>query len=75
MEAQAAGLPVIADNHSGLKDRVVTGTGWLCDSLEDHLTVIKTVSMKELEECGRNARVHAKVAYDPLLWIKRILGE
>ena len=74
MEAQASGLPVIADNHSGMKDRVVAGTGWLCDSLEDHLSVIKTVSMKELEECGKNAREHAKTAYDPMLWINHILG-
>ena len=27
MEAQASGLPIVADNHSGAKDRIVPGTG------------------------------------------------
>lgn len=75
MEAQASGLAVIADNHSGMKDRVVDKTGYLVNSLEEHLNIIRNVSSKELEEYGKNAREYARVAYDPMNWIKNILGE
>jgi len=73
LECQAAGLAVIADNHSGMKDRVVKGTGWLCNSVEDHINIIKNVTNKELEEFGNNAREHARKEYDPMNWIKEIL--
>ena len=73
MESQASGLAVIADNHSGMKDRVIEKTGWLANSIEEHLNIIKNVSSKELEEYGKNAREHARKAYDPMNWINNIL--
>jgi hypothetical protein len=75
MEAQASGIPVIANNSSGMKDRVVPGTGWLCDTVEDHINVIKSIEVSKLKEMGENAREHARAVYDPMLWIKHILGE
>lgn len=74
MEAQAAGLPVIADNHSGMKDRIIEKTGWLCNSPEEHLKVIGNISTKDLEEYGKNAKEHARKAYNPMNWIEAILG-
>ena len=74
MEAQAAGLPVITDNHSGMKDRVAPGTGWLCNKFEDYLTVIKQITPDDLESYGMNAKAHARAEYDPMNWIKEIIG-
>lgn len=75
MEAQASGLPIIADNHSGMKDRVIEGTGWLCNSIKEYLSIIKNITPSDLEQYGKNAREHARVEYDPMNWIKNILGE
>jgi ADP-heptose:LPS heptosyltransferase len=74
MESQASGLPVIADNHSGMIDRVVEKTGWLANSIEEHINIIKNISVKELEEYGANAREHARKEYNPMNWINNILG-
>jgi glycosyltransferase involved in cell wall biosynthesis len=75
MEAQAAGLPVIGDNHSGIKDRIIPETGWLCNSLEESLEIIKNITPDVLEKYGKKAREHARVNYNPMNWIKNILGE
>jgi glycosyltransferase involved in cell wall biosynthesis len=75
MEAQAAGLSVIADNHSGMKDRVIEGTGWLANSIKEYLDIIKNITVKKLSEYGSNAREYARVAYNPMNWIENILGE
>lgn len=77
MEAQAAGLPVIADNHSGAKDRVSHQTnGILCNNFGEHLMAIKEMNdeSKRLTFGGRG-RAHAKKEYNPENWIKAILGE
>jgi len=74
MEAQAAGLPIIADNHSGAKDRVVDGTGWLCDTIEDHYNIINDISIVQVRERGKSAREHARTAYNRMNWINNILG-
>lgn len=72
MEAMAAGLPVIADNRGGAKDRIVPGTGWLCDTVEDHLTIITDVTGKILDQAGRAAKKHAEATFDPEAWIEAI---
>jgi len=75
MEAMATGLPVIADNHSGPKDRVVPGTGFLCDSFNQHLDAIEKLQDPELRfEMGSNAREHAKKEFNPENWITKIIG-
>ena len=76
MEAHASGLAVVADNHSGPKDRIINETGWLCNNFEDHLKALKHYNdhrdILELE--GRKARQHAQREYDPQNWIKEIVG-
>lgn len=74
MEAQASGIPIITDNHSGMKDRVVPGTGWLCNNFEDYLDMVKNITQDDLEERGANARKHARDNYNPMRWIQEILG-
>jgi len=75
MEAQAVGLPVVADNHSGAKDRVVSKTGFLCDNWEQHIR-----AFNELQDPGKRqsmgtlAKGHAKRTYDPQNWIDIITG-
>lgn len=77
MEAQASGLPIVADNHSGAVDRLNTkGTsGFLCNTFEDHLEALSRLNSDiELRKLmGRVNREHAKTMYDPQLWIKEII--
>ena len=73
MEAMAAGLAVVADNRGGAKDRVVPGTGWLCDTQEQHLSIIGDLTGKVLEQAGRAAKKHAAENFDPEIWTKAIL--
>jgi len=75
MEAMAAGLPVIADNFSGPKDRITPDIGWLCDSWEDYKKVIKEIisNPKLLEIKGKAAREYAKQEFVPERWIEEIL--
>jgi len=76
MEAQAAGLPIIADNHSGAKDRVVGESGFLCNDFEEHLNALKLLGNhpETRHAAGNLAREHAKKEYDPQNWIKEIIG-
>ncbi|KKM74645.1 hypothetical protein LCGC14_1398210, partial [marine sediment metagenome] len=76
MEAQAAGLAVVADNHSGAKDRVVNGSGFLCDDFEHHLKYLKSLAdgLMIREGMGIGGRKHAKKEYNPQNWIKEIIG-
>jgi ADP-heptose:LPS heptosyltransferase len=77
MEAQSCGLAVVADNHSGAKDRVVKRTGLLCDTFDEHLEALKMYAERcdRLKHEGEEARHHAKKEYDPQNWIKEIIGE
>lgn len=75
MEAQASGLPVIADNHSGPKEWVREQTGFLCNSFDDHLLSIRKMGPYTRELFGRNSRNFAKDTYDPEKWVNYILGE
>ena len=76
MEAMSSGLPVVADNHSGAKDRVVDKTGQLCDNFDQHLFALNFFNTNRivLEDAGKRAREHAKKTYDPERWIKEIIG-
>lgn len=76
MEAQASGLPVIANNHSGPKDRVIEGTGFLYDDFEDSLEMFEKLNNPFTRKLmGEAARDHAKKEYNPNLWIDEIIGE
>lgn len=72
MEAEAAGLPVIADNRGGAKDRITPETGWLCDTVEDHIAVFSELDGKILEQKGKAAKQRART-FDPEKWIEAIL--
>jgi ADP-heptose:LPS heptosyltransferase len=79
IEAMAAGLPVICDNHSGPKDRVTDETGWRCNTYEEILEVIKILSSKEgptiLRTMGELARERARKEFVPENWVKTILED
>jgi hypothetical protein len=74
VEAMAAGLPVIADNRDGAKDRITEETGWLCNSVEDYLNIIKELKHLILEEKGKAAKERAREVFDPQNWITAMLG-
>jgi glycosyltransferase involved in cell wall biosynthesis len=77
IEAMACGMPVIADNRYGAKDRVTPETGWLCEEWEDYLEVIKEIidNPEIIKIKGESARDHAKKNFVPERWIEEILGE
>jgi glycosyltransferase involved in cell wall biosynthesis len=72
MEAMAAGLPVIADNWGGAKDRITDDTGWLCDSLEEHIKVFTNVDGRTLNIKGQAAKERARNDFNPDKWIEAI---
>jgi glycosyltransferase involved in cell wall biosynthesis len=75
----AAGLPVITDNHSGMKDRVTDETGFRCDNYEQYLEVIKLLSAKNgpeiLKKMGENARQRAKDEFVAEKWIEEVISQ
>jgi hypothetical protein len=73
MEAQASGLPVICDNHSGPSERVNSQNGWLCNSPEDYFDVIRSITPEILKEKGELSRKWASVEYNPNNWIREIM--
>ncbi|HDZ77127.1 MAG TPA: hypothetical protein ENH41_03490 [Candidatus Omnitrophica bacterium] len=73
IEALAVGLPVIADNWGGAVDRVTPECGWLCNSKEEMVQIIKNVTVAELEKKGKAARERAIAEFIPEKWIKEIL--
>jgi len=73
IEAMAVGLPVIADNRDGAKERVTEETGWLCDTHDQYAEVIRSTDGKELARKGEAAKERAKTSFDPELWIREIL--
>jgi len=78
MEAMAAGLPVICDNHSGMKDRVTDETGWRCNNYEEVINAIKIVSGEDgpaiLKTMGELARERAIKYFDRQRWVEEIIG-
>ncbi|MHA1801624.1 MAG: glycosyltransferase [Candidatus Heimdallarchaeaceae archaeon] len=77
MEAMASGLPVIADNHSGPKDRITEETGWLCDTWDEYVEVIKYIinNPNVLMEKGLAAKAYAKKYFISEHWIEEILND
>jgi hypothetical protein len=73
MEAMAAGLPVVADNRGGAKDRVTDETGWLCDSVDEHIEVFRNMEGRTLNIKGEAAKKRAQTEFDPDKWVKVIL--
>jgi glycosyltransferase involved in cell wall biosynthesis len=74
VEAMAAGLPVIADNRWGAKDRVIPETGWLCNDGQDYINVISSLYSRVLADKGQAAKEHARKNFDPHNWIRTIIG-
>ncbi len=74
LEAMASGLPVVADNWSGAVDRVTKECGWLCDTKEQHIDIIKSVTLEELKKKGRMARERARQEFVPEKWIEEIIA-
>jgi glycosyltransferase involved in cell wall biosynthesis len=74
MEAMAVGLPILADNRGGAKDRVTEECGWLCNSPEDHIEIIKNIQGKELTGKGQAAKERARSEFNPMKWIDAILN-
>lgn len=75
IEAMAAGLPVIADNWGGAPDRVTRETGWICNSKEEMIEVIKNVTAEELKKKGEAARRRAIEVFQAERWVKELTGE
>jgi ADP-heptose:LPS heptosyltransferase len=76
LEAMAAGLPVIADNRYGAKDRVTTETGWLIEGQEEIAPLIKEIALdfSVLERKGKAARERAKQEFVADRWLDAIVG-
>jgi hypothetical protein len=68
----AAGLPVVADNRWGAKDRVNSQTGWLCDYTADYLMAFEEMDPQTLHEKGQAAKERARRYFDPYRWITTI---
>lgn len=79
MEAQATGLAVITDNHSGGLDRLRSSTvglcGFLCDSFDEHLLALKELdcNVELRRKMGIHGRLHAADSYNPRRWILEIV--
>lgn len=73
IEALAIGLPVIADNRGGAKDRVILEVGWLCDGRDQWLDILATVKGETLEKKGHAAKKYARDKFNPDRWLEKIL--
>ena len=73
LEAMAVGLPIIADNWGGAPDRVTPDCGWICNSKEEMVEIIKNVTIEELAKKGRAAKQRAIDEFIPSKWLKEIL--
>jgi len=74
VEAMAAGLPVIAENRDGAKDRVTPEAGWLLDSHGQAAELINGLTPAILAEKGRAARRRAMEEFKPEKWFEAIKG-
>jgi glycosyltransferase involved in cell wall biosynthesis len=74
VEAMAAGLPVIAENRDGAKDRVTSETGWLIDSHSQAIEIINSITPEILAEKGAAARRRAIKEFQSIKWFEAISG-
>ncbi len=75
LESMASGLSCIADNWGGAVDRITPETGWLCDTKEEYVDIIETLTPEILREKGEAARQRAIDYWSPEKWINYILGK
>jgi glycosyltransferase involved in cell wall biosynthesis len=71
----AAGLAIIADNWGGAVDRVTPECGWICETKDQMVEVIKNVTPEELRSKGQAARIRAMKEFVQENWIKELIGE
>ncbi len=76
-EAMACGIPCMADNRDGAKDRITPETGWLCNSNDDYFNAVREIVSNHhlLESKGRKARQRAFSEFGPQRWMESILGQ
>jgi len=75
MEAMASGLPAIAENRDGAKDRITSECGWLVNSHNEVADIINSLSPAILEQKGLAARERAKKEFRKENWIEEVLGK
>ena len=79
VESSGSAIPAIVCNYPcGPRERVVHGkTGWICDTKEDFVEVVRTVkdNIGLLKEYGENARDHAVTTFNPYRWFDEIVGD
>lgn len=72
VEAMAAGLPVIAQNRDGPRDRVTPETGWLIDNHDEVIDLLHSLDSEQLQAKGQAARKRAVEEFKAELWYKEI---
>lgn len=77
LECAAAGLPAIADNRYGAKDRIIPETGWLVNDRYEVIKVIEEIlaDLSVLKRKGEAARERAENEFVPGRWAEAIVGE
>jgi glycosyltransferase involved in cell wall biosynthesis len=75
VEAMASGIPVIADDRDGARDRVGEG-GWLCNSTSEYIETVRSIvgNLESLRLRGQHARRRALIEFDPNKWVKAIIS-
>jgi glycosyltransferase involved in cell wall biosynthesis len=76
VEAMAAGIPVMADNRDGARDRVNEETGWLCNSLSDYRRSLISVleNPAQLKTKGAAAKARAAQHFRPERWVDVLIA-
>ena len=72
VEAMAAGLPVIAENRDGAKDRMTPGTGWLIDNHDEVIDLLYSLDSDILQVKGQAAQKRAIEVFKAELWYEKI---
>jgi ADP-heptose:LPS heptosyltransferase len=79
VEAMAAGLPVLAENRDGARDRVTPETGWLVDNHAEAIELIQAIKSEPnglamLCAKGKAARQRAVIEFNRWKWFEAIRG-
>ena len=75
MEAMASGLPVIAENRDGAKDRITDETGWLINKHDEFPDIVKTLTPQVLREKGEASQARARLEFKKENWLNEIIGK